>query len=449
MKKAFSMIMGLVVLAAFIGTFLFLFQKSRPRAEAVRTATPRVTDIVNKIVATGSVQPRKEIEIKSQVSGIINTIAAKEGQEVRTGEILATIRITPDLVQVNEAEARLAAARITLEDARQTWRREQRDYERTLKGGALLTDTESPHLIKLRQAVADEKAAALALEDARKTFRREKELFDQKIATASQLQDKQHLLDQAVEAHKKAQDLHQLIHEETIEVAESAFQKAELDRRQAVEALAAAERHLQLVREGETSEHAEESNTLIRSTIDGMVLEIPVKTGTHIIESNPQNPGTTIAVVADMNDMVFKGQIDETDIGKIRKGMDLSLTIGAIEGESFAATIEQIAPKGKSVEGTIQFDVEARVTPKSGRFIRAGYSASADIILDQRDQVLAVEEGNLLFEGGQSFAFVATADGGFERREIRTGLSDGIHIEVLDGLVAGDRIKVLGVRPTH
>jgi multidrug efflux pump subunit AcrA (membrane-fusion protein) len=435
--------MGLLVVAAFAGTFLFLFQKSRPRAEAVHTTTPRTTDIVKKIVATGSVQPRKEIEIKSQVSGIIDTIAAKEGQAVKSGEILATIRITPDLIQVNEAEARLAKARIALEDAQQTWRREQRDFERTLKGGALLTDTESPHLIKLRQAAADEKTAALALADARKTYRREKGLFDQKIATASQLQDKKHLLDQAVEAHKRAQDLHRLIREETIEAAESAFQKAEMDRRQATEALAAAERHLQLVREGETAEMAEESNTLIRSTIDGMVLEIPVKTGTHIIESNPQNPGTTIAVVADMHDMVFKGQIDETDIGKIRKGMDLSLTIGAMEGEIFIATIEQIAPKGKSVEGTIQFDVEARVAPKEGRFIRAGYSASADIILDRRDKVLAVEEGNLIFEGEKSYAFVATADGGFERREIRTGLSDGIHIEVLAGLRAGDRIKVL------
>jgi HlyD family secretion protein len=443
MKKAFSILIGFLILVAFLGTFFFLFQKSHPRTEAVRTTTPQVTDIVKKIVATGSVEPRKEIEIKSQVSGIINTLPVKEGQEVKAGEILATIRITPDLIQVNEAEARLATARIALEDARQTWLREQRDYERTLKGGALLTDTESPHLIKLRQAKADEKAAALAMEDARKTFGREKELFDQKIATASQLQDKKHLLDQAEADFKKARDLHRLIREETIEAAESAMQKAEMKRRQAAEEVSAAERHLQLVREGETSERAEESNTLIRSTIDGMVLEIPVKTGTHIIESNPQNPGTTIAVVADMNDMVFKGKIDETDIGKIHKGMNLSLTIGAIEGEIFVATIEEIAPKGESVEGTIQFDVEARVEPKPERFIRAGYSASADIILDKRDRVLTVEEGNLVFEGDKSYAYVAAADGGFKRREIHTGLSDGIHIEVLDGLSADDRIKVL------
>lgn len=443
MKKILSILMVMLTIAAFVGTFVFLFQKSRPRVEAIRTVAPQTTDIVNKIVATGSVLPRKEIEIKSQVSGIIHTIPAHEGQDVKTGEILATIRITPNLIQVNEAEARLAQAQIKLDDAQETWRREKRDYERTLKQGALLTDTESPHLIKLRQAAAEAKTAALNLSDARKTYQREKDLYDQKISTASKLQDKKHALDQAREANKKAEDLLRLIREETIEAAVSAFQKAEVDRRQAAEALTSAQRNLQLVREGGTSENAEESNTLIRSTIDGMVLEIPVKTGSHIIESNPQNPGTTIAVVADMTDMIFKGQIDETDIGKIAPGMDLTLTIGAIEGETFLATIEQIAPKGKSVEGTIQFAVEASVAPKPGRFIRAGYSASANIILDQRQQALAVEEGNLVFEGQKSFAFVAKEGGGFEKREIQTGLSDGIQIEIVAGLTREDRIKVL------
>lgn len=443
MKKTLTILMVILIVAAFIGTFVFLFQKSRPRAKAIRTTAPQVTDIVKKIVATGSVQPRKEIEIKSQVSGIINTVPAHEGQGVKTGEIIATIRITPNLIQVNEAEARLARAQITLEDAQETWRREKRDYERTLKQGALLTDTESPHLIKLRQAAAEVKTAALNLADARETYLREKDLFEQKIATASTLQDRKHALDQAVEAHEKAKDLHRLIQEETIEAAVSAFQKVEVERRQARESLAAAQRHLQLVREGGTSEKAEESNTLIRSTIDGMVLEIPIKAGSHITESNPQNPGTTIALVADMSDMVFKGQIDETDIGKIRPGMDLALTIGAIEGEAFSATIEQIAPKGRSVDGTIQFAVEASVAPKPGRFIRAGYSASADIILDQRLQVLAVEEGNLVFEGEKSFAFVAREGGGFEKREIETGLSDGINVEIVAGLTREDRIKVL------
>lgn len=443
MKKLYIFLIAMLAVTIFFGTFFFLFQKSRPTADEIQTVLPYKTDIIKKIVATGSVQPRKEIEIKPLVPGIINEIPVHEGQRVKAGEIIATIRLTPDLIHVNEAEARLARAQIGLEDAQRTWQREKRDYQRTLKQGALLTDTESPHLIKLRQAAAEAKTAALKLADARKTYLREKELYHQQIATASSLQDKKHALDQAAEAHQKAKDLYRLIREETIEAAESDYQEAEVARKKAVEELAAAQRNLQLVCEGGTSEKAEESNTLVRSTIDGMVLEIPVKVGSLVTESNPQNSGTTIAIVADMKDMVFKGQIDETEIGKIKTGMNLTLTIGAIEGETFSAVIEEIAPKGKSVDGTIQFAVEARVAPKPGRFIRAGYSATANIILDRRFQVLAVEEGNLTFENEKTYAFVADQNDGFKKREIITGLSDGINIEVVSGLTAEDRIKVL------
>ena len=443
MKKRYSIPTVILILGVFIGTLFLLAQKSRPTADTIQSVPPHTTDIVKKIVATGSVQPRKEIEIKPLVPGIISEIPVREGQRVTTGEIIATIRLTPNLIHVNEAEARLARAEIALEDARKTWQREKRDYERTLKQGALLTDTESPHLIKLRQALAETKTTELDLADARKTYRREKELFDQQIATASSLQDKKHAMDQCIEAHEKSKDLLRLIREETIEAAETVYQEAEVARKRAAEELAAAQRNLQLVREGSTSEKAEESNTLIRSTIDGMVLEIPVKVGSQVTESNPQNSGTTIAMVADMKDMVFKGKIDETDIGKIKTGMELTLTIGAIEKETFSAVIEEIAPKGNSVEGTIQFDVEARVKPKPGQFIRAGYSASANIILDRRSQVLAVEEGNLVFEKEKTFAFVAISTGGFKKREIKTGLSDGINIEIITGLTAEDRIKVL------
>jgi HlyD family secretion protein len=443
MKKLFTFLIAILVVAAFMGTFFFLYQKSRPTAMVIQTVSPQSTDIIKKVVATGSVQPRKEIEIKPQVSGIIDDIPVREGQRVRSGQIIATIRLRPNLIQVNEAEARLTRAQIALEDAEKTWQREKRDYQRTLKQGALLTDTESPHLIKLKQAAAEAKATELSVADARKTHRREKELYDQKLITASRFQDAKHALDQAIEAHKKAKDLYRLIREETIEAAETAYQQAQIGRRQATEELEAAKRNLQLVREGVTSDKAEESNTLIRSTIDGMVLEIPVKVGSMVTETNPQNTGTTIAIVADMQDMVFKGQIDETEIGKIETGLELKLTIGAIEGETFAATIEEIAPKGKSIEGTIQFAIEARVEPKPDRFIRAGYSATADIILDRRLAVLAVEEGNLLFEGEKTFAFVADQSGGFQKRAITTGLSDGINIEIVDGLTANDHIKAL------
>ncbi|MGD9222468.1 MAG: HlyD family efflux transporter periplasmic adaptor subunit [Desulfobacteraceae bacterium] len=443
MKRKYSIPIAILMTVVFFGTFLFLAQKSRPTADEIQTVSPRATDIYKKIVATGSVQPRKEIEIKPLVPGIINEILVREGQRVATGQIIAIIRLTPNLIHVNEAEARLARAQIALEDAHKTWQRERREYERTLKRGALLTDTESPHLIKLRRALAETKTTELNLADARKTYLREKELFDQQITTASSLQDKKHAMDQCIEAHEKAKDLLRLIREETIEAAETVYQEAEVARKRALEELAAAQRNLQLIREGSTSEKAEQSNTLIRSTIAGMVLEIPVKAGSLVTESNPQNSGTTVATVADMNDMVFKGKIDETEIGKIKTGMELTLTIGAIENETFCAVIEEIAPKGNSVEGTIQFGVEARVKPKPGHFIRAGYSASADIILDRRSQVLAVAEGNLLFDKEKTFAYVSKATGGFEKREVKTGLSDGINIEIVSGLTGADRIKVL------
>lgn len=437
-KYFFIILVGVMV----VGTFLYFAQNTGSGQEVIKTVSPQTTDIVKKIVATGSVQPRKEIELKPLIPGIISDIPVREGQAVKTGEIVATIRLTPNLIHVNEAEARLSKAAIGLEDAQKTWQREKRNYERTLKEGDLLTDTESPHLIKLRQAIAEANTTKLQLADARKNYLREKRLFDKEITTASQLEDKKHELDKCVEAQEKAKDLLKLIREETIETAETLFQEAAVARKRADEELAAAKRNLQLVKEGSTSEKAEESNTLIRSTIDGMVLEIPVKVGTKVTESSPQNSGTTIAIVADMEDMVFKGQVDETDIGKIKTGMKLNLIIGALEDEIFSAVIEEIAPKGKSVEGTIQFDIEARVQQNPGSFIRAGYSASADIILDRRTQVLAVEEGDLIFEKEKTFAQVATPDGRFEKREITTGLSDGLKVEITAGLSASDRIKV-------
>ncbi len=443
MKKVFSLLVISFIIVTFISTFFFLYKKSQPKAVMIRTVSPHIADILKKTITTGSVQPRKEIEIKPQVPGIISDIQVNEGQIVKTGQIIATIRLTPNLIQVNEAEARLARAHIVLEDAQKTWLREKHDYERVLKHGTLLANTESSHLIKLRQANAEYKTTELNLADAQETHQREEQLYNKKVIAASKLQEAKHVLDRANEAHEKAKDLYRLTREETIEAIETIYQKAEMVRKQAIEELEAAQRNLQLIREGGTSEKAEESNTLIRSTIDGMILEIPVKVGSLVTESNPQNSGTTIAFVADMKDMVFKGLIDETEIGKIETGMDLDLTIGAIEKETFPASIEQIAPKGKSVEGTIQFAIEARVDLKPGRFIRAGYSASADIILDRRIQVLAVQEGNLVFDGEKTFAFVANQTGGFEKREIQVGLSDGIIIEILSGLTTRDRIKVL------
>ena len=183
------------------------------------------------------------------------------------------------------------------------------------------------------------------------------------------------------------------------------------------------------------------TNTLVRATIDGMVLEVPVKVGSSVIESNTFNAGTTLATVADMTDMIFEGTVDESEVGKLREGMALLLTVAAIDERRLDATLEHIAPKGVSKDGAIQFQIKAAVAPTADVLIRANYSANADVVLDRRDNVLAIPESILVFDEGKTFVEVETTPQTFEKREIQTGLSDGITIEVLSGLTEADKIK--------
>jgi len=172
-----------------------------------------------------------------------------------------------------------------------------------------------------------------------------------------------------------------------------------------------------------------------------MVLDVPVEVGFSVIESNTFNDGTTIASVADMGDMIFEGKIDETEVGKIREGMPLILTIGAIDEQSFDATLEHISPKGVEENGAIQFEIKANVTLKQDQFIRAGYSANAKVVLDRTDSVMAIPESILQFEDDSSYVEIETAPQQFEKRFIKTGLSDGINVEVKSGLSMDDKIK--------
>jgi HlyD family secretion protein len=174
-----------------------------------------------------------------------------------------------------------------------------------------------------------------------------------------------------------------------------------------------------------------------------MLLDIPVKVGTFIIESNMFNEGTTIATVADMGEMIFEGRVDESEVGRIGVGMDLILSVGAIESEKFDAQLEFISPKAEIDQGAVKFDIRAAIELKNSAFLRAGYSATADIVLEKRDQVLAIREGNLIFENDKTYVDRMVGDQQFERREVQTGLSDGINIEIIDGLSAEDVIKKL------
>jgi HlyD family secretion protein len=357
MKKFFVVLTLLLFVAAFLGTVLFLYGKSQEPPEVFETDEPFITDIVRKTVATGSIVPRREVALKSQVPGVVDELYFEEGDSVGRGELIAKIRLIPDMVRLNDAEAALEAARIDFEDA-----------ERELK--------------------------------------RREELFADEL------------------------------------ISDFDFNRFKLEFRRVQQRLEAAENNLELIREGSAKRSGNVSN-LVESTVDGMVLDIPVKEGTFIIESNMFNEGTTIATVADMGEMIFEGRVDEAEVGRIAVGMDLILSVGAIEAETFKAELEFISPKGEQDQGAVKFDIRAAIELKDSTFLRAGYSATADIVLDKREQVLAIREGNLIFEDDKTYVDVMVAEQQFERREVRTGLSDGINIEILDGLREGEQIKKL------
>ena len=357
MRKFFRISLLVIFLAAILATFGYLYNKSRKKTVVYELKSPTVNNIIKKTVATGSVVPRKEILIKPQVSGIIEEIFIEAGNNVNKGDLIAKIRIIPDMVNLNNAESRL-------------------------------------------------KRAQLNLEDAKLVYDRQKKIYDQGV------------------------------------IAESEFLQTRLSYNNAVEELESAENNLQLIREGVSKKSGTVTNTLIRSTIKGMVLDVPVEVGNSVIESNNFNEGTTVASVADMGEMIFKGKVDETEVGKLKTGMPLVLSIGAIDSAKFDAELEYIAPKGKEENGAIQFEIRAAVSLKDSMFIRANYSANADIVLERADSVLSIEESLLKFDHDSAYVEIETSTPQvFEKKYIKTGLSDGINIQVKEGLTKESKIK--------
>ena len=358
MKTFFKILLGLIILGIFGYTMYYLWEKSQEKPIVYKTTQVFETDIIKKTTATGSVKPRKEIEIKPKVSGIIDKIFVTEGQLLKKGDLIARVKIIPNMVSLNNAEARVERSKIQLK------------YEKTV-------------------------------------YKRQEELFDKGV------------------------------------IARSEFDEIETRYYNAQQEVNAAIENLELIRDGQTSNAKSTTNTLIASTIEGMVLEIPVEEGNSVIESNTFNDGTTIAIVADMGEMIFEGKIDESEVGKIKEGMSLILTIGAIEDIEFDAILEQISPKGIVENGAVQFEIKAQVELHDSYFIRAGYSANAAIVLDRHDSVMAISESLLIFEDDQTFVEVETDLQVFEKRRIVTGLSNGINIEVVSGLTKDDKIKKL------
>lgn len=357
MKKALKYLVFGALAIIFVWTFYYLYSKSEEKPIVFETTQAFKTNIIKKTVATGSVVPRKEIEIKPQVSGIVDQIYVEAGTMIEKNDKIALVKIIPNMVSLNNAENRLRQAKISLDNAK-------RDLERNQK------------------------------------------LLKEKV------------------------------------IAEAEFQSIELAYLSAQEEYKAANDNLELIKKGETASNQSSTNRLIRSTISGMVLDVPVEEGFSVIEANTMNAGTTVAFVANMNDLVFEGKVDESEVGKIKEGMALILRIGAIENETFDAVLEYISPKGVEEEGAIQFEIKAAVKLKENQFVRAGYSANADIVLDRRDSVMAITESLLQFEDKKPYVEVETSEQTFEKRFIETGLSDGINIEVLSGISKEDKLKL-------
>lgn len=353
-----------IVLLSFVGllvlsTFIFLWKKAQPVVTVYEIVTPATGTVETKTVATGHVEPRYEVLIKPQISGIISELMKEAGQKVTAGEIIARVKVIPEMVQLNSAESRVNVADISLKQIEST-------------------------------------------------FKRDEQLFKQGIMTA-----------------------------EEYDVSKANYMKAK-------EEYANAQNALEIVRDGIAKNSKVSSTTQIRSTITGMILHVPVKVGNSVIQSNNFNEGTTIASVADMNDMIFRGNVDETEIGKINEGMPIKLTIGALESQTFQAVLEYVSPKGEEKNGAIQFEIKAAVSLPDTAFVRAGYSANAEIVLKRAENVLTIPESTVEFRGDSAFVQLVKQEKPtqvFERHPIKTGLSDGIKIEVKEGLASSDKIR--------
>lgn len=360
MKKYFKFILMALVAIVFIGTFVFLYVKSRPQPVVYDVFVPELRDIRKTTVITGKIEPRNEVNVKPQISGIITEILKEAGETVEAGEVIAKVKVIPDMASLSSAQSRVRLAGINAKQA-------QTDYER------------------------------------------EKVLYDKGLVSAD-------------EYDKIAQTL-----------------------RQAREEVAAAQDNLEVVRDGVSKSNASASSTLIRSTVTGLILDIPVKVGNSVILANTFNDGTTIATVANMHDLIFRGNIDETEVGRLTTGMTMKITIGALQNIKFNARLEYISPKATDQNGANQFEIKAAVNvPVSGQQIRSGYSANAEIVLAEARGVLSVPESAIEFDGDDTYVYVVKGEGDkavYERRKVTTGLSDGINIEIKHGITKADRVR--------
>jgi HlyD family secretion protein len=359
MKRILTILVALFVILSIGGAFAYLVVTSSKKNVEFQTETAEITDIVKKTVATGSIVPREEVEVKPKVSGVLSELTAVAGNPVKKGDALGKISIIPDAMATNQADAAV-------------------------------------------------RTAAIAFDNAKRELQRNEDLFAKGV------------------------------------IAEAEVQRFRTDFRLRQQELATAGSNLQLVKEGQTANQGKASTLIITATVDGMIIDVPVKVGFSVIAANNFNAGTTIAVIANMDDMIFQGRVDEAEVDKIdriKKDTKLFIKVGALEKDALEGTLEFIAPKGKEIDGAIQFEIKAAVKKKEGVTIRANYSANADIVLDEKKQTLAIREALVQYDGDKPFVEVETSPQVFVKKDVKLGLSDGIKVAV-EGVTQTDKIKI-------
>ncbi|NND24971.1 MAG: efflux RND transporter periplasmic adaptor subunit [Flavobacteriaceae bacterium] len=358
MKKTVKIIIGIVLLFALIWVLKYFRESNSEEIVDFKTEEPYYTSLDTKTVATGKLNPEEEIEVKPQISGIVDKIMVEEGDIVKKGDMLAKIRVVPNEQSLSSANSRINSARLSYDNAK------------TL-------------------------------------YDRNKILFEKGI------------------------------------ISKQDFENTELSLNQARESLSQAQNDFQIIKRGSVS-GGSGANTNIVAQISGTILEIPVREGDQVIESNNFNAGTTIATIADMSKMIFEGKVDEAEVGKLEEGKEIKIILGAINEKEFPARLTFVAPKGIEENGAVQFTIKADVDVEPATNIRAGYSANAEIEIESKDSVMVIKEALLQFNRitEQPFVEILTGDNSFEKKDVELGLSNGIEVEITEGVAMGDKIKV-------
>ena len=358
MKKAVKIIVGLGLLIALIFVLKYFKDSNSKAIEDFKIETPFYTSINTKTVATGKLNPEEEIELKPQISGIVDKILVEEGDVVKKGDLIAKIRVVPNEQSLVSARSRI-------------------------------------------------KSAELSYKNSKTLYDRNKTLYDKGV------------------------------------ISRQDFENNELSLNQANENLSQAKNDYQIIRRGSLS-GGSAANTNITAQISGTILEIPIREGDQVIQSNNFNAGTTIATIADMSKMIFEGKVDEAEVGKLEEGKEIKVVLGAINEKEFPAKLTFVAPKGKEENGAVQFTIKADVKVERSTKIRAGYSANAEIEMESKDSVLVIKESLLQFNRitEKPFVEIKTGDGKYKKKNVKTGLSDGINVEITEGVKEEDKIKV-------